>query len=67
MPIKNLELLEKIQPVLDLALLLGEIQSQIFDSAITKVEIKCFGSVKETKLIHLAFIKGLLKNRVPDE
>ncbi len=66
MPVKNLELLEKIQPVLDLALLLGEIQSQIFDSAITKVEIKCFGSVKDTKLIHLAFIKGLLKNRVPD-
>tara|TARA_B100001250_G_scaffold326225_1_gene290161 strand:+ start:286 stop:1869 length:1584 start_codon:yes stop_codon:yes gene_type:complete len=66
MPIKNLELLEKIQPSLDLALLLGEIQSQISNSAITKVEIKCFGSIKDTKLIHLAFIRGLLKDRVPD-
>jgi len=66
MPVKNLELLEKLQPSLDLALLLGKIQSQISNSAITKVEIKCFGSIKDTKLIHLAFIKGLLKNRVPD-
>ncbi len=66
MPIKNLKLLEKIQPSLDLAQLLGEIQSQISESAITKVEIKCFGSTKDTKLIHLAFIRGLLKDRVPD-
>lgn len=66
MPIKNLELLKDIQPYLELAELLGRIQSQLSDNAITRVQIRCFGTIKETKLIHLAFIRGMLKKRVPD-
>jgi len=66
MPISNMAKLKEIQPYLELSELLGNIQSQLADGPITKVEIECHGTADETKPIALACLKGLLQSRVPE-
>ena len=66
MPISDLAKLREIQPFLNLAELLGNLQSQIMDGPISQVSIECHGNAKETKPIKLACIKGLLHTRMPE-
>jgi len=65
-PIRDMSILKKIQPYLDLCEILGSIHSQIIDNSIKKIEINCFGTVNDVKPISIALIKGLLSNIVDD-
>jgi D-3-phosphoglycerate dehydrogenase len=66
MPISNMSKLKEIQPFLELADLLGYLQSQMADGPISQVSIECLGTIDETKPVTLACLKGLLKSRVPE-
>ncbi len=66
MPISNLAKLNEIKPHLDLSELMGKLQGQLGSQVIKKVHIECAGTVDETKPVALAFLKGLLADRVPE-
>ncbi len=66
MPISDMARLKEIQPFLELSELLGNLQSQLADGPITKIDIECHGAADETKPIALACLKGLLQYRVPE-
>ena len=66
MPISDLAILNEIQILLDLAELMGNLQGQLNPGIIKKVNVECAGSMHEAKPAALAFLKGLLKGRVPD-
>ena len=65
-PISDKEIFKKIEYYLVLAEKMGYLQAQINDEAIHSVKIECFGSIKESQAIMLAFLKGLLKERTPE-
>ena len=67
MPISNLSKLKELQPFLDLAELIGDMQNQLISSnSIKKVSIECKGAFEDIKPILLAYLKGLLKPYVPE-
>ena len=66
MPISDLAKLKEIKPFLDLAELLGDLQSQIAKGPISHVSIECHGTADEIKPILLACLKGLLQSHVPE-
>jgi D-3-phosphoglycerate dehydrogenase len=66
MPISNMAKLKEIQPFLELADLLGNLQSQMATGPINHVSIECHGTIDETKPVALACLKGLLQTRVPE-
>ena len=66
MPISDLAKLKEIQPFLDLAEMLGQIQFQIAKGPISHISIECYGTADEIKPISLACIKGLLQSQVPE-
>ncbi len=66
MPISNMETLNDIKSLLDLAELLGSIQSQMSIGPIKSISIECQGKINEPKSIALAFVKGLLESIVPE-
>ena len=59
MPISDISELKKIQPYLDLAELLGKIQSQLVDAPIKSITIECFGNIADGKPIALSFLIGV--------
>jgi len=63
-PISDMSMLKKIQPYLDLSELIGNIQSQLLDDSIKKIEINCYGSIDDIKPMSIALIKGLLSEVV---
>ena len=66
MPISDMTKLKEIQINLDLAELMGNLQGQLNPGVIKRVQVECSGTMDEAKPAALAFLKGLLKNRVPD-
>ena len=66
MPISDMAKLKEIKFNLDLSELMGNIQGQLNQGSINRVQVECSGTMNETKPAVLAFLKGLLKNRVPD-
>lgn len=66
MPISDMVKLKEIKFNLDLSELMGNIQGQLNQGSIKRVQVECSGTMDETKPAALAFLKGLLKNRVPD-
>ena len=66
MPFKNFAHLKEMAPFLQLSELLGDIHSQVSDGPIKKIDINCYGSIKDTKPIGLSFLRSLLQNRVPE-
>ena len=66
MPISDLAKLKEIQINLDLAETMGKLQGQLNPRAIKKVRVECAGTMDEAKLAALAFLKGLLNDRIPD-
>tara|TARA_B110000014_G_scaffold264129_1_gene263539 strand:- start:2356 stop:3960 length:1605 start_codon:yes stop_codon:yes gene_type:complete len=63
-PISDMTILKEIQPYLELSELIGNIQSQLIDDPVIKIEINCYGAINEIKPISIALIKGLLSNIV---
>ena len=66
MPISDMAKLKEIKFNLNLSELMGNIQGQLNQESIKRVQVECSGTMDEAKLAALAFLKGLLKNRVPD-
>ena len=66
MPISDMAKLKEIKFNLNLSELMGNIQGQLNQESIKRVQVECSGTMDEAKLVALAFLKGLLKNRVPD-
>tara|TARA_X000000368_G_scaffold110333_1_gene85846 strand:+ start:754 stop:2331 length:1578 start_codon:yes stop_codon:yes gene_type:complete len=66
LPISDMAVLNQIQPYLNLAEIIGKIQSQLIDTSIIKIKIDCYGSISEVKPISIALIKGLLSNVIDD-
>ena len=66
MPISNITKLKEIQVNLELAELMGNIQGQLNPGVIKRIQVECSGTMDEAKPAALAFIKGLLTNRIPD-
>ena len=66
MPISDMAKLKEIKYNLDLSELMGNIRGQLNQGSIKRVQVECSGTMDETKPAALAFLKGLLKNRVPD-
>ncbi len=65
-PIADMSQLAQLQPFLDLAELLGSLQGQLIEGAITGVRVECAGKIDTVKPVALTFIKGLLQNRVTE-
>ena len=66
MPISNMAKLKEIKYNLELSELMGVIQGQLNQGPIKRVQVECSGTMDEAKPAALAFLKGLLKNRIPD-
>jgi len=64
MPIKDMDKMKEILPHLNMAELLGNMHAQLLSSPTKKVMIECHGAMDEIKAISLAFLKGLIENRV---
>ena len=62
MPFSDINKLKILKPFLDLASLMGSIQSQLDDSSIQSVSIECFGDVEDTKPLVLSFLIGLIQS-----
>jgi D-3-phosphoglycerate dehydrogenase len=62
MPVSDMGLLKKLTPFLELAETLGHIQTQLANGPIKNVSIECYGNADESKMMLLAFLKGLLKD-----
>jgi len=65
-PISDMNILKQIQPHLLLAERMGTIQGQLAQGAIQKVKVHVQGPFDDFKPFMLAFIKGLLNDRIPD-
>ena len=65
-PISDMNILKQIQPHLLLSERMGIIQGQLAQGAIEKVTVHVQGPFDDFKPFMLAFIKGLLKDRIPD-
>ena len=65
-PISDMNILKQIQPHLLLAERMGIIQGQLAQGAIQKVKVHIQGPFDDFKPFMLAFIKGLLTDRIPD-
>ena len=61
MPFSDLNKLKILKPFLDIALLMGKIQSQIDKYPVKSVSIECFGDIEDTKPIVLSFLIGLIQ------
>ena len=61
-PVADMSLLKEIEPYLDLSEKLGLLQSQLIKGSIKSVSVECFGNIEESKLISIAFLKGLFMN-----
>ena len=59
MPITDMAKLKQIRPFLDLAEMLGMIQTQLVDSPIKSVSVECFGNIDDSKPIALSFLIGM--------
>jgi len=66
MPFSNITKLKEIKVNLELAELMGNIQGQLNPGVIKRIQVECSGTMDEAKPAALAFIKGLLTNRIPD-
>ena len=66
MPISDIAKLKEIQIYLDISELMGNLQGQLNPGAIKRVQVECSGLIDESKSVALAFMKGLLSNRIPD-
>ena len=65
-PITDMNILKQIQPHLLLSERMGIIQGQLAQGAIQKVKVNVQGPFDDFKPFMLAFIKGLLNDRIPD-
>ena len=65
-PITDMNILKQIQPHLLLSERMGIIQGQLAQGAIEKVKVNVQGPFDDFKPFMLAFIKGLLNDRIPD-
>jgi len=66
LPISDMSIFKKLQPFLNLAEVIGKIQSQLINSSIQKIKITCYGKFLDPKPISIAVVKGLLSNVVDD-
>ncbi len=64
LPISDMNVFKKLKPFLNLAELIGNIQSQLIDSSIMQIKIICYGKELDPKPISVALLKGLLSNIV---
>ena len=62
MPVSNMEELKKLEPYLNLANKMGQLQSQLAKGALKNVQFECYGTLEESKPLVLSFLKGLLEN-----
>ena len=62
MPIQDVAKLKQITPLLDLAIVLGKISSQLTESPIQSVSIECMGDIDDSKPIALSFLIGLIQD-----
>ena len=65
-PISDMEKLKEIHVNLDLSEVMGNIQGQLNRGVVKRIQVECSGSMDEAKLAARAFLKGFLKNRVPE-
>ena len=64
LPISDMSIMRKIKTHLKLSEVLGEIQSQLVDNPVKKIEINFYGFVTEVNPISIAFIQGVLSKIV---
>ena len=64
LPISDMSIMRKIKTHLKLSEVLGEIQSQLVDNPVKKIEINFYGFVMEVNPISIAFIQGVLSKIV---
>ena len=62
LPISDMAVLNQIQPYLNLAEIIGKIQSQLIDTSIIKIKIDCYGSISEVRPIRIALVKENLSS-----
>ena len=55
-----------MQPSLDLSETIGRIQSQLNKGVIKKIQVECSGTLRDSKPVALAFLKGFLSSRIPE-
>ena len=60
-PVSDMNLINNLEPFLNLAEKLGSLHQQIASGPIDTVSITTAGSLKETNLVALAFLKGFLQ------
>ncbi|MGI6777501.1 MAG: phosphoglycerate dehydrogenase [Acetivibrionales bacterium] len=68
MPPVNRESLKELKPYVDLATILGRIYYQVQKDTVKKIEVICCGELadKETKVISLSALKGLMESASTD-
>ncbi len=66
MPFSDLSSLKDLQPSLDLSETIGRIQSQLNKGVIKKIQVECSGTLRDSKPVALAFLKGFLSSRIPE-
>ena len=59
-PFSDLSSLKDLQPSLDLSETIGRIQSQLNKGVIKKIQVECSGTLRDSKTVALAFLKGFL-------
>ena len=59
MPITDMTHLKQITPFLELAEILGKIETQLVESPIKSVTVECFGNIDDSKPLALSFLIGL--------
>ena len=62
MPVANMEDLKRLEPFLNLANKMGQLQSQLAKGAIKTIQFECYGNLKDSKPLVLSFLKGILEN-----
>ena len=65
-PFGGLSRIKDLELSLKLSETIGRIQSQINKGVIKKVQVECSGTLKDSKPVALAFLKGFLASRIPD-
>jgi D-3-phosphoglycerate dehydrogenase len=60
LPFSSFEDIKTLTPFLNLAEVMGTIQSQIIKEPIKSISIQCFGEVEEGKILSIGVLKGLL-------
>ena len=63
-PLTDMGVLTRVSEYINLAETIGSIQRQLLSGAIKSIYVDCYGTIEESKIILLSFIKGLLSDIV---